>query len=84
MPDPRTVLTTSRLKRAVVAFELIVGSFIIATSFGLLTELYLSGASGNGDDFLQSDLQIVIGLWFVGGAILFDVYRRGPKWWGGD
>lgn len=84
MSDQRTVLTTSRLKRAIVAFELVVGSFVIATSFGLLTELYLSGFSQNGDDFLQSDIQIVIGLWFIGGAILFDVYRRGPKWWAGD
>lgn len=84
MSDRRTALTTARLKRGVVVIELVIGSFLIATSFGLLTEFYISGLSANGDDFLQSDIQAVIGIWFVGGAILFDVYRRGPKWWAGE
>jgi hypothetical protein len=75
------VVTVSNLKRLFVIIELLIASFVIATSFGLLVELYFQGFSPTGDDPIQSDFQIVIALWFIGGAIFFDLYRRGPAWW---
>lgn len=69
-------------KRLVVAAELSVGAFILATTAGLLAQSLLMGAAIQSDiGVLDALTKTLIAMAFVGGALFYDGLRRGRRWW---
>lgn len=82
-PWERTEAMTRRFrrtKRIVVAAEIVLGSFLLATTTALLFQLFV-GASEASARTLDSGGQAVAVLLLMGVVLFADGLRRGKTWW---
>lgn len=69
-----------RIKRIVVAVEVIAGAFILAAICGLVAQNLL-GNEVVADDVRDPFVKTIVALVLIGGALFYDGLRRGRQWW---
>lgn len=68
------------IKYILVAGELIIGAFILATVSGAIVENIISDPTTSVEP-IEAFVKTLIALLFIGGALFYDGIRRGRRWW---